>query len=112
MKNTKQWTDELPDYKGVTKELKTKYEYVVHSEKKYAIKEIDHEAGEVITISTNGIENIWSVVKRELKGIYIRPNLKYMQEYLNEFQFRYNHKNIFIEMVKRIFSNNSNIFYN
>ena len=89
----------------ILKKSKTKHEYVVHSEKKYARKEIDHETGEVITISTNGIENIWSVVKRGLKGTYIRPTAKYMQEYLNEFQFRYNHKNqnIFIEMIKRIF---------
>lgn len=45
-------------------------------------------------IHTNTIESFWAIVKRAIYGIYHRISIKYMQDYINEFSFRYNHRNI------------------
>jgi len=45
-------------------------------------------------IHTNTIESFWAIVKRAFYGTYHRISKKYMQEYINEISFRYNHRNI------------------
>lgn len=45
-------------------------------------------------IHTNTIESFWAIVKRAFYGTYHRISVKYMQEYINEISFRYNHRNI------------------
>lgn len=49
--------------------------------------------GEIIVVSTNGIENAWSLFKRRLKGTYIRVSKKHLQKYVDEFVFRFNTRN-------------------
>ena len=67
----------------------------------YKQRSVDHEKkfygttyatkyGEVITISTNGIENAWASLKRTIKGTYIHVSKTYMQRYVDEFVFRFN----------------------
>lgn len=51
------------------------------------------ELGEIITISTNGIENVWSHFKRMIIGTYYHVSKKYMQRYVDEFVFRFNTRN-------------------
>jgi len=45
-------------------------------------------------IHTNTIESFWAIVKRAFYGTYHRISVKYLQEYINEISFRYNHRNI------------------
>ena len=40
----------------------------------------------------NTIENAWSLFKRGLVGMYHHVSAKYLQEYLDEFAFRYSHR--------------------
>lgn len=74
-------------------------------EKKYTQMSVDHgknfygmilvtDDGEIIEVTTNRIENAWSVFKRTIKGTYIHVSKKYMQRYVDEFVFRFNTRKI------------------
>lgn len=70
---------------------------VNHSEKKYV------KAG---NIHTNGIENVWSLFKRAITGVFHKVSAKYLPLYLNEFAFRFNnreHACIMDEVLKTSF---------
>ncbi len=75
-------TDESPIYTW------TKHEYkhgtVNHSAKQYVYN----------GIHTNTIEGFWSQLKRSIDGTYHVVSPKYLQSYLNEFVFRYNHREL------------------
>lgn len=43
-------------------------------------------------VHTNTIEGFWSLVKRGISGTYHNVSEKYLQMYLDEFGFRYNHR--------------------
>ncbi len=43
--------------------------------------------------STQNIENVWSTMKPRWKGTFKHISPKYMQAYVNEFTWRYNHRN-------------------
>lgn len=53
-----------------------------------------HELGEYYTedSSTQNIENVWSHLKRGIKGIYRHVEPGYLQLYANEYAWRYNHR--------------------
>lgn len=44
-------------------------------------------------VYTQNIENIWSHLKRGIYGVYRVVSKKYLQNYVDEFAFRYNHRN-------------------
>lgn len=58
---------------------------VDHSKYQYVNKENN-------LIHTNGIENYWSLVKRNIIGIYHYVSRKHIQRYCYEFDYKYNHR--------------------
>jgi transposase len=73
-------SDEWHAYKGLGSYYN--HSIVDHSKKCYVNGET----------STNGIENFWSVLKRTFNGSYIHISKKYLQLYVDECVFRFNHK--------------------
>jgi len=60
----------------------------------YIHKTINHSLGfsDGDGIHTNGIEGIWCNLKKTLFGTFTSISLDYLQRYLDEYCFRYNHK--------------------
>ncbi|MCP3659776.1 MAG: IS1595 family transposase [Bacteroidetes bacterium] len=60
----------------------------------YIHLKIDHTKNYVDgDIHTNSVESFWAILKRGIYGIYHHVSLKYLQNYINEFCFRYNNRN-------------------
>ena len=55
---------------------------------------VRHANGEYVVgaIHTNTIEGFWSMVKRGIVGTFHKVSKKYLQLYVNEFEFRYNNR--------------------
>ena len=55
---------------------------------------VNHSVGEYGrgVVHTNTIEGFWSQLKRSIDGTYHCVSAKYLQLYLNEFVYRYNHR--------------------
>jgi transposase len=75
------YTDENATYRVVNK-LGYKHESVSHKKDEWVRG----------NVHTNTIEGFWSLVKRGIDGCYHAVSPKYLQSYLNEYQFRYNHR--------------------
>jgi transposase len=74
-------TDQLMAYKSLPK-LGYKHDSVIHSRKEY-VRGI---------VYTQTIESRWGTLKRSLSGTYRKTSKKWLQNYLNEFEWRYNHR--------------------
>lgn len=74
-------TDEWKAYQGLYRHYN--HSFVEHCKGSYSID----------NVTTNRIENFWSVLKRTLNGSYISVSKKYLQLYVNEVAFRYNNRN-------------------
>jgi transposase-like protein len=74
------FTDESNVYSRVSKE-RTHYR-VKHSARVY----VDGD------VHTQTIEGFWSLFKRGLNGVYHSVSTKYLQGYIDEYAFRYNHR--------------------
>jgi transposase-like protein len=55
-------------------------------------------------VHTNTVEGFWSLVKRGIDGVYHSVSPQYLQSYINEYSFRYNHRKDEIPMFKLILS--------
>jgi transposase-like protein len=57
---------------------------------------VNHSSGEYVrgSITTNNVENYFSIFKRGMKGVYQHCSEKHLQRYLTEFDFRYNNREI------------------
>lgn len=75
------YTDELPSYWKVGK-LGYQHRRVHHASGVY----VDGDA------TTNTIEGFWSLIKRSIGGAHHAVSAKYLQSYLNEYTFRWNHR--------------------
>lgn len=81
-------TDEFKGY-NILKTKENLLHYIVnHSEGDFSDKKGIH---------TNSIESFWATLKRGIYGIYHHVSVDYLQNYVNEFCFRYNnrHSNMF-----------------
>ena len=76
------YTDELKSYNGLNR----------HG---FEHRRIHHAEGVYVSgdIHTNTIEGFWSLVKRGIGGVYHSVSAKHLQGYLNEYAWRYNHRN-------------------
>ena len=71
-------TDEWYGYKGLEKLYQ--HAIIKHSVREYVVGDCH----------TNTMEGYWSLLKRGITGIYHSMSEKHLQQYLNEFSFRYN----------------------
>ncbi|HEX2257286.1 MAG TPA: IS1595 family transposase [Afifellaceae bacterium] len=79
------YTDESNLYKELGREFDS-HRAVRHSAGEYVRWE-----GEAI-VHTNTVENVFSVLKRGMKGVYQHCGEAHLHRYLAEFTFRYNHR--------------------
>lgn len=75
-------TDESRIYKRARDNFR--HDTVVHSMKEYVRGDVH----------TNSIEGFWSQLKRSIKGTYHCVSPKYLQNYVDEFVFRYNYRDL------------------
>ncbi len=67
----------------------------------FAHKSVNHTETYVDgNVHTNGVENVWSLFKRGIMGIYHKVSAKYLPLYLNEFAFRFNNRDEYDLMDK------------
>ena len=73
-------TDEWWGYQGLAQAFKHKF--------------VKHNEGEYVSgnTHTNTLENFWGLLKRGVIGIYHSMSNKHLQQYIDEFVFRYNTK--------------------
>lgn len=83
LNKTTLYTDESRLYTRTGKEF-GRHETVQHTAGKY------YRNG----VTTNNVENYFSIFKRGMKGIYQHCSEKHLQRYLTEFDFRYNSRDI------------------
>lgn len=74
-------TDDLRAYRRIG-DHDTKHEIVNHSAKEY-------DRG---TIHTNGLENVWSLLKRSVTSTYHKLSIKHLDAYLDELEWRFNNR--------------------
>jgi transposase-like protein len=75
-------TDEWKAYIGLNKNFN--HGVVQHGEGVYKIGDIH----------TNTIEGFWSLLKRGIIGIYHNVSVKHLDKYVDEFEFRYNNRDL------------------
>jgi transposase-like protein len=73
----------------------------------YAHKTVSHNERQYVVgaIHTQTIEGFWSLLKRGIVGTYHKVSRNYLPLYLNEFTFRYNHRenpDIFRALLSRV----------
>lgn len=75
------YTDEMSAYEPLNQNGFT-HKIVNHSSHIYVVG----------NVHTNTIEGFWSLVKRGISGVYHHVSPDYLQSYVNEYSFRYNHR--------------------
>jgi transposase len=90
------YTDDYPTYQCLSR-LGFKHQVVAHSKKIYVTGKDIH---------TNSVEGFWSQLKRSIDGTYHHVTPEHLQEYTDEYSFRYNHRNdeqpMFITMLNQV----------
>jgi transposase-like protein len=89
------YTDESRLY-GDADQLFADHSTVKHSAGEYVRREYDFNDDDseatVRSIHTNTVENVFSVFKRGMRGVYQHCDEKHLHRYLAEFDFRYNNR--------------------
>lgn len=60
----------------------------------YFHKSVNHESKQYVKgrVHTNNLEGFWGNLKRGISGVYHSVSKKYLQTYIDEYVFRYNHR--------------------
>ena len=76
----------------------TSYLWLDSSE--FAHKAVNHSKTYVSPegVHVNGVENVWSLVKRGIMGVFHKVSEKYLPLYLDEFSFRFNNRDAYAMM--------------
>ena len=74
-------TDDWQAYRGIA-DHDTKHEVINHNSKEYVRGDVH----------INGIENIWSLLKRSVTGTYHKLSIKHLDAYLDELEWRFNNR--------------------
>ncbi|MGD0779277.1 MAG: IS1595 family transposase [Dehalococcoidales bacterium] len=90
-RNATLYTDTFPSYDHIAR-FGIKHLRINHHDKEYVRG----------NVHTNNIEGFWSLVKRGISGVYHSVSPKYLQSYINEYSFRYNHRKDETPMFKTI----------
>lgn len=76
----------------ITDEFRS-YDILSNKDSRYCHLRVDHTVEFANgNIHTNGIESFWGTLKRGVYGIYHSVSPKYLQNYVDEFCFRYNNR--------------------
>lgn len=92
-RNATLFTDEFPSYDTMTR-IGYSHLRIRHHDKEYVRGKVH----------TNSIEGFWSLVKRGISGVYHSVSPQYLQSYINEYSFRYNHRKAELPMFKILLS--------
>jgi transposase len=76
------YTDEHGSYRMLAKRGYL-HETIKHNDRVY----------DMGTTHTQNVENLWSTMKRGIKGVYRHVDAQYMQAYADEYDFRYSYRN-------------------
>jgi len=84
-------------------------EYNVYNQlgnKGYDHQTVEHGAGQFVkgNTHTNSIEGFWAQVKNAVNGVHHGVAPEYLQQYVNEYAFRYNHRNDVTPMFQTFLS--------
>ena len=94
-KGTQVFSDEFHIYDNLPA-LGYKHDTIPHAEKIYVLG----------NVHTNTIEGFWSLTKNGIRGLYHAASAKYLQNYLDEYSFRYNHRSdvkpMFLTFLSRV----------
>lgn len=88
------YSDEYGSYKKLSN-LGYDHNSVNHSEYQYVVGRVH----------TQNIENVWSHMKRGIKGVYRHVDPSYLQAYIDEYAFRYSHRNDYQPMFWALLDN-------
>src|SRR5437667_3764593 len=75
------YTDEMPAYWGID-DADTQHKWVNHSQEEWIVGDVH----------TNGIESVWSLLKRSIIGSYHKVSIKHLDAYLDELEHRFNNR--------------------
>ena len=75
------YTDQLPAYIGIA-DADTRHESVNHSQEEWVRGDVH----------TNGIESVWSLLKRSIVGAFHKVSVKHLDAYLDELEHRFNNR--------------------
>jgi len=94
--DTTVYTDDLPSYNNL-ESMGFDHKTVAHSQKIYVTGKDIH---------TNSIEGFWSQLKRSINGTYHHVTPEHLQEYADEYAFRYSHRKdeqpMFTSMLEQV----------
>ena len=89
------YTDTFPSYDHMAR-LGYRHLRIAHFAKEYVRGRVH----------TNNIEGFWSLLKRGIGGVYHSVSEKHLQSYINEYVFRYNHRNdeksMFLTVLEKV----------
>jgi len=90
------YTDDLRSYEMLYAHCQ-KHEQVNHGSKQWVRGDVH----------TNSLEGFWSLLKGGIRGVYRgRVEREYLPSYINEYAFRYNHRNnvtpMFVSFIRQV----------